>query len=81
MILSVLRARSPIGTAKKFHTHGVDAAISDPGVEVGVDLLLTLDRAKSSQLITDQIQLKVAAFAFNFHLGIRQFSLKETLYF
>jgi hypothetical protein len=76
-----LGARSPIGTAEKFHAHGVDAAIGNPGVEVSVDLLLTLDRAKAGQLVADQVQLEVAAFAFNFHLGIRQFSLQEAFHF
>jgi hypothetical protein len=67
--------RGPIGLAEEFHGHGVDAAIGDPGIEMGIDLLLAFDRAESGQFVADQVELEVAAFAFDFHLGIREFFL------
>jgi hypothetical protein len=59
----------------------VDAAIGNPRVQMGIDLLLTLDGAQAGQLVTDDVQLEVAAFAFNFYLDFGQLSFKEAFNF
>jgi hypothetical protein len=59
----------------------MDAAIGDPRVQMGIDLLLTLDRAQCRQFIANHVQLEIAAFAFNYNLSIRQLSFKEALNF
>src|SRR5690554_6220446 len=66
---------------KKFHGDRMDAAIGDRAVEQRIDLLLMLDRRQRRQFVTDQQQLKVAAFAFHFHLCLGQMLLQQLLYF
>jgi hypothetical protein len=48
---------------------------------MGIDLLLTLDRAQCRQFIANHVQLEIAAFAFNFYLNSWQLSFKEALHF
>jgi hypothetical protein len=48
---------------------------------MGIDLLLTLDRAQCRQFIANHVQLEIAAFAFNCNLSIRQLSFKEAFNF
>lgn len=55
----------------------MDAAIGNPRIQVSIDRLLAFDRAQASQLVADHVQLEVAAFAFNFDPGTRQFLFKE----
>src|SRR5690606_14085256 len=74
-------ASEPVVAAEEFHGHGMNAAIGDPWIEMGINLLLTLDRTQAGQLVTDHVQLEVAAFAFDFHLCIRKFLFQETLNF
>src|SRR3990167_67295 len=74
-------ALRPSGAAEEFHGHGVDTAIGDPGVQVGINLLLTLNRAQTGQGVADQIQLEATAFPFYLYLGIRQFCLQEAFHF
>ena len=57
----------------------MDAAIGDPRVQMGIDLLLTLDWAQCRQFIANHVQLEVAAFAFNFYGRFRQLSFKKAL--
>src|SRR5690349_18376269 len=74
-------ALGPSRAAEKFHSDRVDAAIDNPRVQMGIDLLLTLHRAQRRQFIADHVQLEIAAFAFNFHLRVWQLSFKEALHF
>src|SRR5690606_24382139 len=74
-------ALRPSGAAEEFHGHGVDAAVGDPGVEVGIDLLLALDRAEGRQFVTDQVELEVAALTLYLDLGIGQSCLEEMFHF
>src|SRR5690606_21331590 len=67
--------------AEEFHGHGVDAAVGDPWIQVGIDLLLALDGAERRQLVADHVQLEVAAFTFDFHLGSRNLLFQEILNF
>ena len=72
-----IRISTPLGSgalgpgraAEKFHSDRMDAAIGDPWVQMGIDLLLTLDRAQRRQFIANHVQLKVAAFALDFYLA------------
>ncbi|AFK70552.1 hypothetical protein YSA_07011 [Pseudomonas putida ND6] len=59
----------------------MDAAIGDPRIQVSIDRLLAFDRTQASQLVADHVQLEVAAFAFNFDPGTRQFLFKEAFNF
>jgi hypothetical protein len=59
----------------------MDAAIGDPRVQMGIDLLLTLDRAQCRQFIANHVQLEVAAFALNFNISLGQLSFKEAFNF
>ncbi len=59
----------------------MDAAIGDPWVQMGIDLLLTLDRAQCRQFIANHVQLEIAAFAFDFYSRLRQLYFKEALNF
>ncbi len=46
-----------------------------------VDLLLALDRTQCSQFVADDIQLKVAAFAFDLYLGTWNLLFQEIFHF
>src|SRR5690606_22503498 len=76
-----LAPRKPVVAAEEFHGHGVDAAVGDPWIQVGIDLLLALDGAERRQFVADHVQLEVAAFTFDFHLGSRNLLFQEILNF
>jgi hypothetical protein len=59
----------------------MDAAIGDPWVQMGIDLLLTLDRAQCRQFIANHVQLEIAAFALNFYARIGQLSFEKAFNF
>src|SRR3989344_2835952 len=84
-----IRISTPVGSgalgpgraAEKFHSDRMDAAIGDPWVQMGIDLLLTLHRAQRRQFSANHVQLEIAAFALDFYLRSGQLSFKKALHF
>ena len=59
----------------------MNAAIRNPGIQMGIHPLLPLDRTQASQFVINQVQLEAATLAFHLYLDARQAALKKIFYF